>query len=135
MPRGIGQLLVIGAAFVAPVTIFSAAAYAVDFSSDSTYDHPYGMQPGQENQPVNASLRDANGNLTVVNGQFTSSAMSQQSGLSTMSSGVGMVGGAQATAVGNSLNVITVGSGNTVIVNSHQENNGNQTATVTTNGP
>lgn len=134
MPFGIRQLLAIGSAFVAPVAAYPITAYAVDFSSDDTYSHPFGMAPGQENQPVNASLRDANGNLTVVNGQFTSSAMSQQSGLSTMSSGVGF-GGAQATAVGNSLNVITVGSGNTVIVNSHQENNGNQTATVTTNGP
>jgi len=132
MPYGIAKLLVIGAAFVAPFTAFSSA-WAVDYSSDENYSHPYGMAAGQENQPVNASLRDANGNLTVVNGQFTSSAMSQQSGLNTMSSGVGM-GGSQATAIGNSLNVITVGSGNTVIVNSHQENNGNQTATVTTNG-
>jgi holdfast attachment protein HfaA len=54
-------------------------------------------------------------------------------GTSTMSSGVGF-GGSQATAIGNSLNVVTVGSGNTVVVNAHQENNGNQTATVSTNG-
>jgi holdfast attachment protein HfaA len=128
MTHGIKQALAIGAVFLAPV-----AAFAEDFSSDTTYSHPYGMVAGQENQPVNASLRDANGNLTIVNGQFTSSSMSQQSGLSTMSSGVG-VGGSQATAVGNSLNVVTVGSGNTVIVNAHQENNGNQTATVSTNG-
>lgn len=128
MPFGIRQLFVASAAFLAPV-----AAYAVDYSNDANYSHPYGMAAGQENQPVNASLRDANGNLTVINGQFTSSQSSQQSGLSTMSSGVGF-GRAQATAVGNSLNVITVGSGNTVIVNSHQENNGNQTATVSTNG-
>ena len=128
MPYGIRLAFAIGAAFLAPV-----AAFAGGFSSDESYSHPYGMTAGQENQPVNASLRDANGNLTVVNGQFTSSAMSQQSGLSTMSSGVGF-GNAQATAVGNSLNVVTVGSGNTVVVNAHQENTGNQTATVSTNG-
>jgi holdfast attachment protein HfaA len=124
MPFGIRHVLVAGAVFLAPVS-----AYAVDYSSDEQYNHPYGMAPGQENQPINSSLRDANGNLTVVNGQFTSSTMSQQSGLGTMSSGVG-VGGSQASAIGNSLNVVTVGSGNTVIVNAHQENNGNQTATV-----
>ncbi len=133
MAFGSRHAFVAGAVFFASAATFSGAAQAVDFSSDANYSHPYGMTAGQENQPVNSSLRDANGNLTVVNGQFTSSAMSQQSGLSTMSSGVGM-GGAQATAVGNSLNVITVGSGNTVIVNAHQENNGNQTATVNTNG-
>ncbi len=136
MASSIRQLFVTGAAFFASAAILSGAAYAVDYSSDDQYNHPYGMTAGQENQPVNSSLRDANGNLTVVNGQFTSSAMSQQSGLSTMSSGVGMggTGSAQASAVGNSLNVVTVGSGNTVIVNAHQENNGNQTATVNTNG-
>jgi holdfast attachment protein HfaA len=128
MPHGINLAFAIGAAFFAPV-----AAFAGGFSSDESYSHPYGMAAGQENQPVNASLRDANGNLTVVNGQFTSSAMSQQSGTSTMSSGV-VFGGSQATAIGNSLNVVTVGSGNTVVVNAHQENNGNQTATVSTNG-
>jgi holdfast attachment protein HfaA len=40
----------------------------------------------------------------------------------------------QATAIGNSLNVVTVGEGNTVIVNADQTNNGNVTATVTQNG-
>ncbi len=125
------RAFVIGAVFLAPVTLVCASA--ADFSSDASYNHPYGLLPGQENQPVNASLRDSNGNLTVVNGQFTSSAVSQQSGLGTLSSGVGM-GSAQASAIGNSLNVVTVGSGNTVVVNSVQDNHGNQTATVSTNG-
>ena len=119
----------------------------VAYNSEATYSSPYGMNAGQENQPVNASLRDANGNLAVVNGQFTSSAMSQQSGVQNMSalgnsssgvfSGVGGAGGSTlgtASAVGNSLNVVTVGSNNTVIVTSTQTNNGNQTATVSTNG-
>jgi len=123
------RVFVIGAVFVAPIT--SVPATAADFSDDTSYSHPYGMVAGQENQPVNAALRDGNGNLTIVNGQFTSSAMSQQSGLGTMSSGVGT---AQATAIGNALNVVTVGSGNTVVVNSVQDNHGNQTATVSTNG-
>jgi holdfast attachment protein HfaA len=52
------------------------------------------------------------------------------------SSGTGSSGAAYggSTAIGNSLNVVTVGSGNTVIVNSSQTNNGNQTATTTMNG-
>lgn len=133
MPLGRTLIFAIGATFAVIPLAYPITAGAVDFSSDETYAHPYGMAPGQENQPVNPSLRDANGNLTIVNGQFTSSAISQQSGLSTMTSGVGF-GSAQATAVGNSLNVVTIGSGNTVIVNSHQENSGNQTATVTTSG-
>lgn len=126
---------------VATATVLLSAgggAYAGDYSDASEYSHPYGMSAGQEEQPVNASLRDGNGNLTVVNGQFTSSSMSQQSGVQNMSvagSGAGsgaLFGGA--TAIGNSLNVVTVGNNNTVIVNSHQTNNGNQTATTTIDG-
>ena len=52
-----------------------------------------------------------------------------------MSSGVGY-GSTTGTssAIGNSLNVVTVGNNNTVVVNSSQTNNGNQTATTTING-
>lgn len=111
-------------------------AYAGDYSDAGEYSHAYGMSAGQEEQPVNSSMRDSNGNLTVVNGQFTSSTMSQQSGVQNMSvAGAGsgaLFGGA--TAIGNSLNVVTVGNNNTVIVNSHQTNNGNQTATTTIGG-
>lgn len=114
-----------------------SAAYAGDYSDAGEYNHPYGMSAGQEEQPVNSSLRDANGNLTVVNGQFTSSTMSQQSGVQNMnvagSGGAGALFGG-ATAIGNSLNVVTVGNNNTVIVNSHQTNNGNQTATTSIGG-
>ena len=39
-----------------------------------------------------------------------------------------------ATAIGISLNVVTVGSNNTVVVNSTQTNNGNQNASVSLNG-
>jgi len=125
------------------------AAEAGDFSNAATYNSPYGMAAGQENQAVNPSLRDGNGNLTVVNGQFTSSAFSQQTGVQSMgtmsgtslaslgnttgtSGSLGAYGGA--TAVGNSLNVVTVGNNNTVVVNSTQINNGTQNASVTLNG-
>ena len=46
----------------------------------------------------------------------------------------GMTTVGTATAIGNSLNVVTVGNNNTVIVNSRQVNNGNQTATVNQTG-
>lgn len=116
-------------------------AGAASFNDLTTYSQPIGLAPGQETQPIDPSLRDANGNLTVVNGQFTSSSMSQQSGVqraSTAMSGSGgtgsgaMFGGA--TAIGNSLNVITTGSNNTVVVTSTQTNNGNQEANVSVNG-
>lgn len=120
----------------------SGSAYAGDYSNASSYNTGYGMTAGEENQAVNPSLRDGNGNLTVVNGQFTSSNMSQQSGVQQMSTissmssqgsfsnttGVGGMSTATATAIGNQLNVVTVGNNNTVVVDSSQINNGNQSA-------
>ena len=126
---------------VAVVAGAAGSAHAGDFSNASNYNAPFGMQASQENQTVDPSLRDANGNLTVVNGQFTSSAVSKafsQSGASAFASGVGSGGSgasfAGATAIGNSLNVVTLGNDNTVVVNASQSNTGNVTATVNSNG-
>ncbi len=114
---------------------------SAQLANASSYNNPYGMTQGGENQTVDPSLRDSNGNLALVNGQFQSSSMSQQSGVqsmgvlgggaggSSLGSGAGFGPVSSATAIGNSLNVVTVGSNNTVIVNSSQTNNGNQTAT------
>lgn len=119
-------------------------ADAADYGNAASYNSPYGMSAGQENQAINPSIRDANGNLTVVDGQFTSSSMSRQTGvqsmgtassgtLSSLGTGTGAAYGT-ATAIGNSLNVVTVGNNNTVIVNSTQINNGNQNASTSLNG-
>jgi holdfast attachment protein HfaA len=140
--------------------LFATTANAQLFGSNpannsaSSYNSPYGMSQAQENAAIDPSLRDANGNLTVVNGVFTSSTMSQQTGVqqsnvlgsaalgATLANGQAITGAGfggqttlgQATAIGNSLNVVTVGTGNTVVVNSSQTNNGSQTATVTQSG-
>jgi holdfast attachment protein HfaA len=132
------------AALIAGIA-FVPAAEAGDYSNSSNYNAPYGMQAGQENAPPNASLRDANGNLTVVNGQFTSAnfgtatgVAAAGSGASSSFSGAGTSGASStsgaATAIGNQLNVVTLGNNNTVVVNAIQTNNGNQTATNTVNG-
>jgi holdfast attachment protein HfaA len=135
-------------------TLLASGAQAQVVNNSSSYNSPYGMNQTEENAPVDSSLRDANGNLTVVNGVFTSSTMSQQTGVqyssglgssaisatlgnaanNTLSNGVGTSTAGVATAIGNSLNVVTVGNDNTVIVNSTQTNNGNQTATASVNG-
>src|SRR5271156_2672199 len=106
----------------------AGAAQAGDWSNSASYN---GSSTSQ-NAASNFSLRDANGNLTVVDGQFTSATTSQASGGATPG-GVGM-GGSYATAIGNSLNVVTVGNNNTVVVNSAQTNTGNQTATANLSG-
>ncbi|MDE2133566.1 MAG: holdfast anchoring protein HfaA [Alphaproteobacteria bacterium] len=131
---------------VLSIAALAGTACANDYSSAASYNSPYGLSAGAENQTINPSLRDSNGNLTVVNGQFTSAAVSKQTGvqsMGTLSSGalsslgtVSTSGAAygSATAIGNSLNVVTIGSNNTVVVNSTQTNNANQSASVNLNG-
>jgi holdfast attachment protein HfaA len=116
-------------------------AQVAGYNDACSYSSGYGMSAGSAQQPVNASLRDGNGNLAVVNGQFTTSTMSQATGVQNLRNlgqnagvGFGNTANGTASAIGNSLNVITTGSNNTVIVNSTQTNNGNQTATVSMNG-
>jgi holdfast attachment protein HfaA len=129
------------AAVVSAFAATPSMAQVAGFNDAGSYNSGYGMSAGSAQQPVNASLRDGNGNLSVVNGEFQGSTMSQSTGVQNLrnigqSSGVGFGNSSSgtATAMGNSLNVITTGSFNTVVVNSTQTNNGNQTATVTTNG-
>ena len=126
------------AAFALSSAVAIGGAQADGSGNAGDYNTPYGMAPGQANQPIDPSLRDANGNLSVVNGVFTSSNMGAAStqqmsslgaynnGSTLMTGGVGFGNVAQAQAIGNQLNVVTVGSGNTVIVNSHQDNNGDR---------
>jgi holdfast attachment protein HfaA len=123
---------------------FGGEAGAADYSNAASYNSGYGMTAGQENQAINPSLRDANGNLTIVNGQFTSSSFSTQTGvqnmgtissstLSSLGTSTGTTYGS-ATAIGNSLNVVVVGNNNTTVVNSSQTNTGNVTASTSLNG-
>ncbi len=136
-----------GTALVATALLILVAgggvAHAQDSSQVDYYDHPYGSDPGIYNQPFDANTRDANGNRTIVDGQFVSdSSFSQTSGVGG-SSVTGDWGGSSggswglnliSTAIGNSLNVVTVGNNNTVIVDSTQINNGNQEADIVLNG-
>jgi holdfast attachment protein HfaA len=128
------KILVIALAAAA----FAGGAQAGDYTNSASYN---GFAASQ-NTASDASLRDANNNLTLINGQFASANFGVQSGVqrasTSTSSGVGMSGATStygtATAIGNSLNVVTVGNNNTVVVNSNQTNNGNQTASTNLNG-
>lgn len=124
--------------------VLGCEAGAADYNSAASYNSPYGMTAGQENQAINPNLRDANGNLTIVNGQFTSSSFSTQTGVQSMgtisSSTLSSLGTTSnttygtATAIGNSLNVVVVGNNNTTVVNSSQTNTGNISASTSLNG-
>jgi holdfast attachment protein HfaA len=115
----------------------ASAAHAQTWTSASNYN---GYGASTQNTPSNYSLRDANGNLTLVNGQFESSQYSSQTGTQfagSTSGGVGTSGAGaqygQASAIGNSLNVVVLGSHNTTVIDTTQVNNGNQTAVVDLN--
>lgn len=115
-------------------TLSATAAGAQGWQNSAGYNG-YGAM--NQNTAANYSLRDQNGNLTMVDGQITSANFSNGSGAGSASAGVG-TGGAgsaygQAMAVGNQLNVTTIGFNNTVIINSQQTNTGSQTAVVELN--
>jgi holdfast attachment protein HfaA len=108
-------------------------ALAQSMSTNSaSYNAGYGRVAGQENQGVNPQMRDANGNLLVIDGIITNSSnigLFTGGGVSSSASGA-FAGGS--TAIGNSLSVVTQGNNNTVIVDSRQINTGAVTATSST---
>ena len=122
-PRAIWMAAGLAAALVA------GPAGAQSMSANSAeYNAGYGRVAGSENHPVDVSTRDANGNRVIVDGLILSgedqSSFSRAWGAADAFAGVGAVGGGGASAIGNSLVVVTQGSNNTVIVNSNQQNNG-----------
>jgi len=116
------------------LALSATAAQAGDWTNASMYN---GYGSGTQNQASGYSMRDANGNLTMVNGQVTSAQYQQGSGAQYAGGGVGMGGASQtygqASAIGNQLSVVVLGSHNTTILDSQQINNGNQTATADVN--
>ena len=121
-------LIASAAAFAA----LTAAAVAGPYDNAANYN---GTTSGSMNAPVNSSLRDANGNLEVVDGKITSSSFAEVGGVQSFNPGTGGGVGSSmstATAIGNQLNVVTLGSNNIVIVDSTQINNGDQTANTNT---
>lgn len=110
------------------------AAQAQDMATNSaSFNAGYGRVAGQENRAVSVGMRDANGNLVIVDGlilhgedQSTFGAAGAATGAVDTFAGVGATG--SSTAIGNNLQVITQGNYNTVIVNSVQTNTGNVSA-------
>ena len=107
----------------APAVSAQEAGYLAEF------ERPYGFAYGEESQPFDAQTRDSAGNRVIVNGRIINDTSTLNGGLNT---GWGQTGGASGmlgtgTAIGNQLNVVTNGSFNTVIIDSTQINNGDQT--------
>lgn len=110
----------------------SAAAQTMT-SNAASFNAGWGRTADQENRAVDPNTRDANGNRVIIDGVImNSSNQSLFSGGAASASAGASVGGA--TAIGNSLTVITQGDDNIVIVDSRQINNGSVTATSSTSG-
>jgi holdfast attachment protein HfaA len=114
----------------APAHAQSRAGYANEFS------RPYGINPGDESRPYDARTRDLNGNRVIIDGRMVTGddLSSLPLGLYN-SSNTGMGFSGTGAAIGNQLNVNTSGSFNTVVVNSTQINNGNQTVNIINGQP
>jgi holdfast attachment protein HfaA len=125
---GVAGIALVSAAVLAaaPAAAQSRAGYANEFS------RPYGMNPGDESRPYDARTRDLNGNRVIVDGRIVvgDDLSSLPLGLYNSGNGLGLSG----YAIGNQLNVTTQGSFNTVIVNSTQINNGDQTVIINGTG-
>lgn len=129
---------------IAALAVLAGAGAAGAQSASGTasqFSKGYGANAGSLAQPVNVSTRDANGNLTIIDGVIQNSDSSSilgklsVSGVQAQSTGAGSggtgVNSGTATAIGNNLVVVTQGNYNTVIVNANQTNNGAVTATTT----
>ena len=118
--------LAVAAALAAsfPATANPAAEFAGE------YERPYGFAYGEEERPFDAGTRDGLSNRIIVDGRIMVgddlSGLTQYglyNGQQTQSG----AGYSQGSAVGNQLNVITNGSYNTIVIDSTQVNNGDQT--------
>lgn len=105
---------------------FIANANAQDFGA-AEGSLPFGFGYGQEEQAFEPGTRDEFNNRVIINGRMGLEGSTLPLGLmfsdeSTLSGFDG-----NSAAIGNQLNVTVQGSWNTVIIDSTQINNGNQT--------
>ena len=115
-------------AVIAASLVGVGAAQAQQMTTNSAdFNAGWGRYAGSENQPVDVSTPDANGNRVIVDGLILTgedqSSFSRSWGSADAYAGVGASSGG-ASAIGNNLVVVTQGNYNTVIVNSTQVNNG-----------
>jgi holdfast attachment protein HfaA len=133
-----GKIVLGAAVALAGLALVSAADAQTMTANSASYNAGYGRVADEENQPVDVSLRDANGNLVAVDGVIQ--AGQDQSVFSNFGAGgafdtaSGVSTSSGASAVGNNLVVVTQGSNNTVIVNSTQTNTGNVSASSSLSG-
>ncbi|MGX6647161.1 holdfast anchoring protein HfaA [Maricaulaceae bacterium MS644] len=133
-----GPCTTLTGALVAATALCGLAAAQESHPSDWT--RPYGQAHGEETRPFSGARTRA-GNRVVINGiiQTGVGVSAQASAYGSVQAGGGVQGeggyygpfanaNANASAIGNQLNVVVNGNYNTVVVNSNQTNTGNVTA-------
>jgi holdfast attachment protein HfaA len=127
-----GVALVGGAVALLAMPSYAQTSSAAQVSGE--FERPFGYGYGEEQSGYDANTRDANGNRVILDGRIMTGMDQSSLSMSSASAGswaqatagAGFGGITTGTAIGNQLNVITQGNWNTVIVNSTQTNNGNQ---------
>lgn len=127
-----GVALVGGAVALLAMPSYAQTSSAAQVSGE--FERPFGYGYGEEQSGYDANTRDANGNRVILDGRIMTGMDQSSLSMSSASAGswaqatagAGFGGITSGTAIGNQLNVITQGNWNTVIVNSTQTNNGNQ---------
>ena len=121
--------------------LWSTAALAQS-SVVGGYEAGYGNRRALESQPINPSTRDANGNRVVMDGLIqtgsggsavNTDSSKAASGANYFQSGAASTSAANASAIGNLVNIQVSGSWHTVVLNSTQINNGAVSATAVLN--
>ncbi len=97
-------------------------------TNSASYNAGFGRSPDDENKAFDPNTRDANGNRVIINGQIMNGSNQSAFSFGAASAFAG-AGAGGATAIGNSLSVITQGDNNVVIVDSVQNNSGDVVAT------
>ena len=135
----VNKVLSFWGAPVLALAVLAGAARAQVLQNPAQLNIPYGKAYNDFNQPFDPRTRDANGNRAIVNGRILTGQSTLSGGIGgSFFSGGGSFGstggfaglGGGSGAIGNQLNVITNGNWNTVIIDSTQINNGNQTVSL-----
>jgi len=131
------RTLVLTAALAGLAVAGGAQAQSMNANSGS-YNAGYNRTADQENQAVNTSMRDANGNLVIVDGIIQAGddqsvlSHSGATGAFDVVGGVGALG--SSSAIGDNITVVSPSSGDTTSTSSSQDNSSNISTSGSLNG-
>ena len=133
-----GKIVLGATAALVGLALASAANAQTMTANSASYNAGYGRAADEENQPVDVSLRDASGNLTVVDGVIQTgqdqSVFSNFAAGGALDTASGVSTSSDASAGGANIAVVTLISGAAVDVKSTQTNSGNVSASSSLSG-